>query len=101
HELAHVWFGKDALFNLHEMLPANTDIERFCNKVAAEFLVPTHLFRDAWQNAAQTGQPFKAIARHFKVSPIVAARRALDLRLIERPQFFQFYEQYQRDWREY
>jgi len=38
-----------------------------------------------------------AIAREFKVSPIVAARRALDLRLIDQPRFFAFYRAYQND----
>jgi len=29
HELAHVWVGRDGLFNLIHMLPANDDVERF------------------------------------------------------------------------
>jgi Zn-dependent peptidase ImmA (M78 family) len=37
------------------------------------------------------------LARHFKVSAIVAARRVLDLRLITKPQFLDFYSTYQED----
>lgn len=42
-------------------------------------------------------EPFQFLARHFKVSPLVAARRALDLRLLNRPEFFEFYRKYQED----
>ena len=38
--------------------------------------------------------PFDSLARAFKVSPVVAARRALDLTLIDRSTFFDFYERY-------
>ena len=36
-------------------------------------------------------RPFDYLARHFKVSAIVAARRALDLALIPRNAFLEFY----------
>jgi len=38
--------------------------------------------------------PFEAVARSFKVSPVVAARRALDLGLIGRAAFFDFHGHY-------
>jgi hypothetical protein len=37
------------------------------------------------------------MARRFKVSPLVAARRALDVGLIGRDEFFRFYTDYQQD----
>src|SRR5262245_6228966 len=40
HELAHVWLGRDALFDLPELLPPDNQVERFCNGVAAEVLIP-------------------------------------------------------------
>jgi Zn-dependent peptidase ImmA (M78 family) len=36
------------------------------------------------------------LARNFKVSPIVAARRLKDLRLIDNEEFFDFYRDYMR-----
>jgi Zn-dependent peptidase ImmA (M78 family) len=42
-------------------------------------------------------QPYRAIARRFKVSALVAARRLLDLDLINREAFFAFYRAYQDD----
>lgn len=98
HELAHVWLGWDGLFNLINMMPSNEESERFCNRVAAEFLIPGYKLAERWDEAKVTSQPFRTIARWFKVSPIVAARRALDLKLITKRKFFRFYEMDQEDW---
>jgi Zn-dependent peptidase ImmA (M78 family) len=98
HELVHVWLGQDGVFNLDQMMPANNDIERFCNRVAAEFLIPGYKLTERWDEANATGKPFHTIARWFKVSPVVAARRALDLKFITRPEFFRFYEQDRAEW---
>ncbi|MBL9207335.1 MAG: ImmA/IrrE family metallo-endopeptidase [Opitutaceae bacterium] len=97
HELAHLWLGRDGVFNLPDLQPANDAVELFCNKVAAEFLVPEEEFLRAWPQAAQTAEPFQSLAGRFKVSPLVAARRALDLQVINRAEFFSFFEAYQAD----
>jgi len=70
-------------------------MEEACNLVAAEFLVPTEELRRLWQSVGKKADRFQAVARHFKVSEIVAARRALDLGLITRNDFVSFYEGYQ------
>lgn len=90
HELAHIWLGESAGFDNQQMLPANDPIEILCDKVAAEFLVPAAYLYDKWQST----QNFKYLSRIFKVSPIVVARRALDLNLINRNDFFEFYNGY-------
>ena len=97
HELAHIWIGESALVNLPDMDPGIHAIEKYCNQVAAEFLVPAERLRAVWSKAAELGQPFHAIARRFKVSPIVAGRRAMDLGLIAREKFFAFYHAYLRE----
>lgn len=98
HELVHVWLGQDGVFNLDKMMPAGDETERFCNRVAAEFLIPGYKLTERWDEARATERPFHTIARWFKVSPVVAARRALDLRFITKPEFFKFYEQDRADW---
>jgi Zn-dependent peptidase ImmA (M78 family) len=98
HELAHLWLGKDGLFNLIKMMPHHDAMERFCNEVAAEFLVPRHKLQQRWHEASASGRPFQTIGRWFKVSPVVAARRALDLNLISKTGFFAFYEADRREW---
>lgn len=93
HELAHVWIGKSAGFDMQQMLPANDPMELLCDQVAAEFLVPADSFTRLWNR-----QPsITVLARYFKVSPIVVARRALDLGKITKAAFFQWYAQYQAD----
>lgn len=98
HELAHVWLGQGGLFNLIETFSSKDATEKFCNQVAAEFLIPGSKLKKRWDEANKSQKPFHTIARWFKVSPIVAARRALDLGLIEKARFFGFYRQEQEDW---
>jgi Zn-dependent peptidase ImmA (M78 family) len=97
HELAHVFFGSSAAFDLREMQPADDPIERACNQVAAEFLIPEHVMRSVWPSVKDKSDPYQVIARQFKVSSIVAARRALDLGLIQKKEFFDFYQKYLAD----
>lgn len=97
HELAHIWLGKGGVLNLQELEPADNDVERFCNKVAAEFLVPKNELEIAWLAVKHEPEPFQALARRFKVSPLVAARRALDLGYINQAAFFEFYRAYMVD----
>jgi Zn-dependent peptidase ImmA (M78 family) len=96
HELAHIWFGESAVFE-SALQPAPDRIERECNAVAAEFLVPSAEIKEAWPSLARLDHPFRALARRFKVSQIVAARRALDLGLMSRDEFFLFYREYQEE----
>jgi Zn-dependent peptidase ImmA (M78 family) len=97
HELAHLWIGRGGIFNFEEMQPANDEVELFCNRSAAEFLVPAAELRASWAEAQEVDEPFQFLARHFKVSPLVAARRSLDLGLLPRLEFFEFYRKYQED----
>ena len=97
HELAHVFFGSSAAFDLREMLPASDPTEQTCNRVAAEFLVPERGLRRVWPLVKDHPKPFQALARQFKVSAIVAARRALDLKLIDKEAFLEFYRAYKTD----
>lgn len=91
HELVHVLLGKSASFDLRQMLPASDRTERYCDQVAAEFLVPQKTLKDLAINGNRDPQH---LAKQFKVSPIVVARRLLDLELISKGQFFQFYDDY-------
>ncbi len=92
HELAHIWLGEAGLSGFENLLPGGTNVEEWRDRTAAEFLVPSRELRERWMQARRAPRPFEAVARSFKVSPIVAARRAMDLKLIERSAFFDFYE---------
>jgi len=98
HELAHLWLGQGGVSNFDETLePVASDVERWCNLVAAEFLVPAHELRALWPRAETFEEPYQFVARRFKVSSIVAARRALDVGLISKRSFLRFYQAYQED----
>lgn len=96
HELAHVWLGAEGegVSGFEGLFPRGAQVEKFCDQAAAEFLVPALELKERWRDVKREADPFERIARHFKVSPIVAARRALDLRLVNRDTFFKFYDAY-------
>ena len=91
HEVAHLFIGETGLTLFERLVPSGHETERYSNQVAAEFLVPKEELEDFWPSVRNLDNPFRAISRRFKVSAIVAARRALDLGLIDRNTFFEFY----------
>src|SRR5690554_5495079 len=90
HELAHIWTGHSAAFDFRKLQPADDPIEVLCDKIAAEFLVPKDAFNQFWANTPI----IKSASRHFRVSEIVIARRALDTGKITKAAFFEFYNDY-------
>jgi Zn-dependent peptidase ImmA (M78 family) len=97
HEAAHLWLGSDGVANLEMLEPSEAPAERHCNAAAAELLVPAADLRACWSEAKAAEAPYQFLARRFKVSPIVAARRAADLELISRSSYFTFYRAYEAD----
>ncbi len=90
HELAHIWTGNSAGFDFRKLEPANDPTEILCDKVAAEFLVPKTEFSKVWDRNPQISY----VAKYFKASEIVIARRALDTNKISKSDFYTFYEDY-------
>lgn len=95
HELAHIWIGVSAAFDLRDLQPADNDNERACNLIAAEFLVPSTVLAEFWPQVRGRDNPFQLLAKRFKVSEIVAARRLLDMGFIARAEFMKFYRAWQ------
>lgn len=93
HELAHIWYGYSAIFDLEKLQPADDDIEHACNQTAAEFLVPENEFLKAWKDCAEDMERYQKMARHFKVSELVIVKRAYDLSLISKEMYFDHYHQ--------
>ena len=98
HELAHLWLGAEGsgLSGFPGIFPDGGVVETFCDRAAAEFLVPEVELRASWQDVRREQAPFESLARRFKESPIVVGRRAMDLRLVDRQYFFDFYELYRQ-----
>ena len=75
HELAHLWLGETALSDLDPQSMRTNEIERWCNQVAAEFLVPMAEFRNRFDHAADVGEQLRPLAEYFRVSAQVILGR--------------------------
>ena len=92
HELAHIFVGQPGLSKLETLEWRDHETERVCNRIAGEFLVSKEQLLKEWPIAKKEFDPYRYIARHFKVSTIVAAKGALDAGLISRAIFSDYYE---------
>jgi len=91
HEAAHLWIGESGISSpnrLLETISAAARIEGFCHAVAAETLVPRGEFSPLWKDTEPFMGMTERLARHFWVSAIVILRRAFELGLLNRPEFF-------------
>lgn len=86
HEVVHLLIGQSASFDLRNFQAADNEIEKFCDKCTAEFLVPEKELSKRFKET----QDYEKLAKFFKVSQIVIARRFLDLNLINKKTFFEF-----------
>lgn len=91
HELAHLWLGQTALSDATLAQRSDHATETWCNRVAAELLVPQTEFRAALQRDEAMDQALKRLARHFKVSSLVVLRRMLDVGWLDRDAFWSAY----------
>lgn len=94
HELAHLWLGREGLSNPDAAVEDTDTNERFCNRIAAEFLVPAAKLTALWPTVAETDEPVELLARRFKVSPMVVARTAKELGLLSQTEFVSFIRSY-------
>jgi Zn-dependent peptidase ImmA (M78 family) len=87
HELAHIWIGKGGIVDPDESEVSKplADTESFCNAVATEVLVPKSEFVPLWSRHRGSTA---TLAEVFRVSEIVCLRRAFELELITRDEFF-------------
>jgi Zn-dependent peptidase ImmA (M78 family) len=80
HELAHIWIAADGVSDRkpNQKGESKNAIELFCDQVAAEGLVPSTEFSSTWVGKSVM-ENAKNAAAHFRVSTLVALRRARDL----------------------
>ena len=75
HELAHLWLGESGISDAEAGQLPEQAIERWCNAVAAELLMPMAATREAYQPGLPLAEEIQRLARVFKVSTLVALRR--------------------------
>ena len=78
HELAHLWLGESALSDLAVRPTPAHRVEDWCNRVAAELLVPGEVVRATHDASADLRSETRRLARRFKVSTLVVMRRLRD-----------------------
>jgi Zn-dependent peptidase ImmA (M78 family) len=92
HEVAHLWLGQTALSDAQASDLPRHAVERWCNQVAAELLVPLESLRESLDGSAPLAAEVDRLARRFKVSTLVILRRIHDAGAITRQQFRAAYE---------
>ncbi|EQD26865.1 DNA-binding protein, partial [mine drainage metagenome] len=93
HELAHLALGQSGVSDAEAGRVPEQAIERWCNQVAAELLMPLTTLREAVQREAPIEQEIQRLARSFKVSTLVALRRLFDAGFINEATLWQNYRQ--------
>jgi len=108
HELAHIWLGQSAVSDAQAVRVPEQKVERWCNQVAAELLVPLDRMQQEYNKAAHLLEEVSRLARRFKVSTLVILRRIHDAGGLTEEQFWKAYaaevkrfaRDSQRDWRQ-
>lgn len=95
HELAHVWLGASGVSDTQAGQIPEQQTERWCNRVAAELLMPMKELRATYQRNAPIPDEIQRLAREFKVSTLVALRRLFDGGYISQAALWQHYREEQ------
>jgi Zn-dependent peptidase ImmA (M78 family) len=95
HELAHLWLGATGVSDTEVGQVPEQGIERWCNQVAAELLMPLQAVRAAYQPGTKVDEEIQRLAREFKVSTLVALRRLFDAGFLDQARLWQHYREEQ------
>lgn len=93
HELAHLWLGESGVSDVEAGRLPDQAVERWCNSVAAEILMPLERLRDAHQPDTAVSAEIQRLARVFKVSTLVALRRLFDGGMIDQATLWACYRE--------
>jgi Zn-dependent peptidase ImmA (M78 family) len=93
HELAHIWLGLSAISDTQASQLPEHEVERWCNRVAAELLVPLSVVRAEYEPRNPMGEEISRLARRFKVSTLVVLRRIHDVGGLTRDEFWRAYRE--------
>jgi len=95
HELGHLWTGTSGISNPMITLPEKEtpEVERLCNQIAAELLVPAQLIAQYWQRYPIDFDLYNFLAKKFRVSVFVILLRGFELDLLPYHDFQQAYTQ--------
>jgi Zn-dependent peptidase ImmA (M78 family) len=100
HELAHIWLGQTAVSDSRPAEAPAQVVEHWCNRVAAELLVPLESFRAEHNRRAELRDELERLALRFKVSTLVVLRRMHDAGTLRGDAYWNAYEEEVRRLRE-
>jgi Zn-dependent peptidase ImmA (M78 family) len=91
HELAHLWLGETALSDVQLDETPSNPLERWCNEVAAELLVPLPELRERFASNVDLTGELDRLAGIFKVSTLVVLRRLRDAGFVTQSDYDELY----------
>ncbi len=91
HELAHLWLGESGVSDTEAGRLPDQAIERWCNEVAAELLMPIGAICGAYEPGQALEEEVQRLARLFKVSTLVVLRRLCDAGVFSEAELWQRY----------
>ncbi|MBO0457540.1 ImmA/IrrE family metallo-endopeptidase [Enterococcus hulanensis] len=94
HELVHIWLGTSELYNVStysNQAFLNENLEKFCNEVAAEMLLPTETLREIYIKDIDAYSNVKNISNQFSVSDLVICIRIKQKKLVSQKTFDETY----------
>ena len=83
HELGHIWLGESALSNVDVVSVPPHEIEGWCNRVAADLLVPRASLLERYREREELPGQLNRLAREFRVSTLVVLRRLHDVGVLD------------------
>ena len=95
HELVHLWIGEGGISNpiYREKSSGQINgVERLCNRVAAEVLLPKVEFNSRWQDGVPLELNLRKISSRFRVSKITVLRQALDQEKISGEIYWSYFQ---------
>ena len=93
HELVHIWLGQSAVSDAQASSEPDHQVERWCNRVAVELLVPLDVLRREYRESFELQGEVNRLARYFKVSSLVILRRIHDVGGLTREELWEAYEE--------
>lgn len=91
HELGHIWLGGSALSDAAMVSRDGVAEELWCNRVAAEVLVPLASLRSDYRGEP-TMQEIARLARRYRVSTLVILKRFFDAKFLSWDDYRELYD---------
>lgn len=103
HELAHLLFASNGFTKndtsyINRLPPDARSIEVFCNRFAAEFLVPQTAFENHVSLFNGSDESIAEIAKKFSVSREVIMRRLLEMNRVSKTEYESKTHQWNQEW---